>query len=171
MKKLLCLVICTFMALSLASCNNSDSSGSDEVSQSSVSISAKEKYESVTSQISMDGDWSDIEEDYMKWLGFSDSDYSDFRGSFKTGDIDVVLIVKPAEGKSDTVKDILSKQLQSIIGANENYPGPNKDKANAAQIITTPDGFIALAIYGNADKIETDGAEAAVKPLIDALNK
>lgn len=174
MKKILAVAFAlAFSLLCFAGCSgkNEPAPASSDEPTPVVTISAQDKFNTVASETDIDvgGEWNSIGDDYMAWLGFDGSEYTDYAGAFKSGAVDVVILVVPAEGKTEDVKALLQKQLDTLIGQNENYPGVNKDKVDAGQIIETEDGFVALCIYGDDAVVESDGAETALAPLINAV--
>ena len=177
MKKILALAIVSALALfSLIGCskgtNDPVEPDSSDPAPVVYDVTCADKYSTVVSDLGLGigGAWSDVGEDYMAWLGFDGSEYDDFAGAFQNGTVDVFIIVRPANGQADVVREKLQKQLDTLIGQNENYPGVNKDKVEAGKVIDTPDGFIVLCIYGNDEVVESDGAEAALQPMLDSMN-
>ena len=177
MKKILALAFAAVFALScLAGCSGGktepSSDPTSDPSEVTVEFTCKDKYNTIVETLGLDigGEWNDVGDDYMSWLGFDGSEYTDYAGAFKSGNVDVFIIVNPAEGKAEDARTILQKQLDTLIGQNENYPGVNKDKVDAGQVIDTPEGFIALCINGDSDEtVENDGGRAALEPMLAAM--
>ncbi len=174
MKKVISLVLAGLLTIGALSACTSKPSSSDtpEPSKSEESRAVRaDMFDTVKSALSLGDDFTAIGDDYMAWLGFKEGDCDSYAGAFRNGSVDVILLVDPRDGKEADVKAVLQKQLDSLIGANENYPGIPKDKVDAGKVMELKNGIIGLLIYGDDSVVEADGADAAIQPLIDLLTK
>lgn len=174
MKKFLAVAFAlAFSLLCFAGCTgkNEPAPASSDEPTPVVTISAQDKFNTVASDLGLNigGEWNAVGDDYMSWLGFDGTEYVEYAGAFKSGAVDVIILVIPADGRSEDVKTILQKQLDTLIGQNENYPGINKDKVDAGEVFDTDDGFVALCIYGDDAVVESDGAQAAINPAMNSI--
>ena len=73
-----------------------------------------------------------------------------------------VAIVKPAEGKTDAVKEALSGFIESQKSAQENYLADQYAIAKAAKLETLKSGEVVLVMCENQDQV-FQSSETALK--------
>lgn len=169
MKKLLSVIIVSVVLLT--ACSNSGESSSSSTSSSSTS--------SQTSSESVSSDTSDSElsestaEKYAQaalaavefpkmrkisapaeidaLFGFDAADFADYSlyTELMGVNLNKVILVKPADGKHDSVSQTLKAYFDEQIESGAYYPAQQKSAA-AAQFGETSDGYIFIIIHENA---------------------
>ena len=111
-----------------------------------------------------DGPVADMTEDDIKaqadnfilpMLGLQDGDYEEFSASVSLLNVRSygVAIVKPAEGKTDAVKEALSGFIEAQKSAQENYLADQYAIAKAAKLETLKSGEVVLVMCENQDQV------------------
>lgn len=169
MKKILSVIIVSVVLLT--ACSNSGESSSSSTSSSSTS--------SQTSSESVSSDTSDSElsestaEKYAQaalaavefpkmrkisepaeidaLFGFDAADFADYSlyTELMGVNLNKVILVKPADGKHDSVSQTLKAYFDEQIESGAYYPAQQKSAAGA-QFGETPDGYIFIIIHENA---------------------
>ncbi|MEG1932047.1 MAG: DUF4358 domain-containing protein, partial [Pygmaiobacter sp.] len=83
---------------------------------------------------------------------------------------DEILIVKAAKGKADTIKAACEARRAAKADQFEGYIEQEKQKADAGRIVVKGD-YVVFVVAGDSTVIETEGVEAAYKPIDEAIDK
>lgn len=164
MKKLLSVIIISVVLLTACSNSgeNSSSSTSSQTSSESVSSdtsdselseSTAEKYaQAALSAVEFPkmrkiSDFNEID----ALFGFNAADFADFSlyTELMGVNLNKVILVKPADGKHDSVSQTLKAYFDEQIESGAYYPAQQKSAA-AAQFGETSDGYIFIVIHENA---------------------
>ena len=113
-----------------------------------------------------------VNEEYMDFIGIDAEMYDAYAGSYcpMTPGVDIILVVQAKEDKVADVETALTNRRDEIYNANENYPGPLTDKAQAGRIVVKGN-YVVLAIAGNDEVVEAEGAEKAYEVVDAAIDE
>lgn len=91
----------------------------------------------------------------LPMLGLAEGDYESFAASVSLMNVRsyAVAIVKPAEGKTDAVKEALSGFIEAQKSAQENYLADQYAIAKAAKLETLKSGEVVLVMCENQDQV------------------
>ncbi|OUQ38750.1 DUF4358 domain-containing protein [Faecalibacterium sp. An122] len=98
----------------------------------------------------------------LPMLGLSEGDYESLSASVSLMNVRsyAVAIVKPAEGKTDTVKQALEDYVTSQQKSMQNYLADQYEIAKAATVTTVPSGEVVLVCCEDSDAVLTSIQDA-----------
>ncbi len=181
MKKWIALLLAGLMTVTgLAACNGNSTGGSGKNPTTAEIVEAidaafVEKYPDLgltgaINNMPMEVDDTTLEEKF----GLSTEDVVDYTGSIAgmMTNCDMLLVVKAAEGKIDTVKAALETAIENQKAAFESYPVMGNDlRLDAAKVVVSGD-YAALLMVGIANDDTTSmepDVEMAEKAFLDAV--
>ena len=100
----------------------------------------------------------------LPMLGLQDGDYEEFSASVSLLNVRSygVAIVKPAEGKTETVQEALENYVTSQQMSMENYLADQYEIAGAARLETLSDGTVLMVMCSDQDTV-FDAIKAAIE--------
>lgn len=98
----------------------------------------------------------------LPMLGLSEGDYESLSASVSLMNVRsyAVAIVKPTEGKTDTVKQALEDYVTSQQKSMQNYLADQYEIAKAATVTTVPSGEVVLVCCEDSDAVLTSIQDA-----------
>jgi hypothetical protein len=176
MKRIFSLILSAVCLFALVACGNSASSATatpkdysqilhdartDEYNEYTMIVSAGEETGTYTARDGYSADYDadalndEVNNMVLPLLGLQAGDYEDFAASVSlmmTRSYGVA-IVKPAEGKTDAVKEALENYVQGQQLAMENYLEDQYEVAKAATVTVAPTGEVILVCSEDGDAV------------------
>lgn len=199
MKKMISVVLCVALAITLLTAcskknNGSSESIADSTSQSVADSSSSSESEPAETGMNLTDVVTAIEEtapvsmgqelspsiegsdSYMTDLyGLDLSTVEDYYGKMSMVNVksDVILLVKAVPGQADAVKAALEARRDAIAASFEMYLTSEYDKATNGRVVVKGD-YVLLVIAGDSDRIaegDVEGVYAEIDQAIDAALK
>lgn len=166
MKKIIALALSSLLALSVFT-----ACGGDDDKKDAPAYDVNKVYETISAAAPVENA-SEIDEEYMSFIGLDSEMYEAYKGSYCpiTPGVDIVMVVQAKDGKAADVEAALTARRDEIFRANENYPGTNRDKAEAGRVVVKGN-YVVLAIAGDPAVCEAEGVEKAYEPIDQAINE
>ncbi len=166
MKKIIALTFALILSLAVFTACSSNDNKNDE-----PTYDVNKVYEKISSVATVENA-SEVNEEYMNYINIDKDMYDAYKGSYCpiTPGVDIVIVVQAKDGKAADVEKALTARRDEIFRANENYPGANRDKAEAGRVVVKGN-YVVLVIAGDPSVCEAEGAEKAYEPIDKAIDE